>query len=121
MVRVKRGVSCKFKHKKVIKLSKGYINRRKNNFTISKQAVIKSFTYSYRDRKNKKRFFKSCWIIFINSFLKNYGFNYSFLINCLNKYFIDFNKKSIFNIFLFNYDLIKFINIIFFYYYYEYI
>lgn len=60
MVRVKRGVSCKFKHKKVIKLSKGYINRRKNNFTISKQAVIKSFTYSYRDRKNKKRFFKSC-------------------------------------------------------------
>lgn len=60
MGRVKRGVSCKFKHKKIVKLSKGYINRRKNNFIISKQAIIKSFMYSYRDRKNKKRFFRSC-------------------------------------------------------------
>lgn len=118
MIRIKRGVICKKKHKKILRFSSSYISRRKNVYKISKQSILKSFFYSYIDRKLKKRIFKLFWISNINSVLKFYNFNYSFLFFCLKKFFFNFNKKSIFLISLSIFDFLKLISLIFFYYYY---
>ncbi|BEH03855.1 50S ribosomal subunit protein L20 [Candidatus Nasuia deltocephalinicola] len=118
MTRVKRGLRVKKFHKKIFYLSKGYIGRRKNVYKISKQSILKAFFYSYRDRKVKKRFFRSFWILFINFFLNIYNFNYSFFIYCLKINNFIFNRKSLYIIFKNYFDFVKFINLIFFYYYY---
>ena len=68
MARVKRGVTTHAKHKKVIKQAKGFRGRRKNTFKVAKQAVEKSMQYAYRDRKVKKREFRSLWLQRINAF-----------------------------------------------------
>ena len=73
MARVKRGVTTHAKHKKVIKQAKGFRGRRKNTFKVAKQAVEKSMQYAYRDRKVKKREFRSLWLQRINAGAREMG------------------------------------------------
>ncbi len=84
MARVKRGVTSKAKHKKVLKAVKGQWGRRKNTIRVAKQAMEKSMQYAYRDRRNKKRDFKSLWIQRINAGVRAEGLTYSKFINGLN-------------------------------------
>lgn len=100
MPRVKR--KSKFKHNKILKLSKGFFGRRRNTFKISKQAVIKSLYYSYRDRIKKRKIYKKFFIIFINFFLRNYNISYNLFIYKLNLSNLILNKKILYDIILFN-------------------
>ena len=93
MARVKRGVTSKAKHKKVLKAVKGQWGRRKNTIRVAKQAMEKSMQYAYRDRRNKKRDFKSLWIQRINAGVRAEGFTYSKFINGLNKSKIKLDRK----------------------------
>ena len=85
MPRVKRGVTARARHKKVIAQAKGYRGRRNNVFKIAKEAVMKAGQYQYRDRRNKKREFRALWIARINAAVRLYdpAFTYSRLINGL--------------------------------------
>ena len=93
MARVKRGVTSKAKHKKVLKAVKGQWGRRKNTIRVAKQAMEKSMQYAYRDRRNKKRDFKSLWIQRINAGARTEGLSYSKLIFGLNKCGIKIDRK----------------------------
>lgn len=93
MPRVKRGVTAKARHKKIIALAKGYQGRRKNVFRVAKQAVTKAGQYAYRDRRQRKRQFRSLWITRINAAARVHGLSYSLLINGLNKAAIDIDRK----------------------------
>ena len=73
MSRVKRGVQAKKRHKKILKLAKGYRGARSRTFKVANQAVLKAGQYAYRDRKVKKRTFRSLWIIRINSAVREHG------------------------------------------------
>ena len=85
MARTKRGVTSRAKHKKVLKAVKGQWGRRKNTIRVAKQAMEKAMQYAYRDRRNKKRDFKSLWIQRINAGVRAEGLTYSKFINGLNK------------------------------------
>src|SRR5210317_2045779 len=85
MARVKRGVTSRAKHKKVLKAVKGKWGRRKNTIRVAKQAMEKAMQYAYRDRRNKKRDFKSLWIQRINAGVRAEGLTYSKFINGLTK------------------------------------
>ena len=85
MSRVKSGVITKARHKKVLKQAKGYFGRRKNTFRVANQAVEKAGQYSYRDRKVKKRVFRSLWIQRINAGCRLHGLKYSSFVNGLKK------------------------------------
>ena len=85
MSRVKTGVTTKARHKKILKQAKGYYGRRKNTFRIANQAVEKAGQYAYRDRRVKKRTFKSLWIQRINAGCRLHGLKYSTFINGLKK------------------------------------
>ena len=93
MARTKRGVISKSKHKKVLKAVKGQWGRRKNTIRVAKQAFEKSMQYAYRDRRNKKRDFKSLWIQRINAGVRSEGLTYSKFINGLNKSGIKIDRK----------------------------
>ena len=93
MSRVKRGVTSKAKHKKVFKAVKGQYGRRKNTIRVARQAVEKAMQYAYRDRRNKKRDFKSLWIQRINAGVRSEGLTYSKFINGLNKSGIKLDRK----------------------------
>ena len=93
MARTKRGVISKAKHKKVLKAVKGQWGRRKNTIRIAKQAMEKAMQYAYRDRRNKKRDFKSLWIQRINAGVRAEGLSYSKFINGLNKCGIKIDRK----------------------------
>ncbi len=93
MARVKRGVTSKAKHKKVLKAVKGQWGRRKNTIRVAKQAMEKAMQYAYRDRRNKKRDFKSLWIQRINAGVRAEGLTYSKFINGLNKCGIVIDRK----------------------------
>ena len=93
MARVKRGVTSKAKHKKVLKAVKGQWGRRKNTIRVARQAMEKSMQYAYRDRRNKKRDFKSLWIQRINAGVRAEGLTYSKFINGLNKSGIKLDRK----------------------------
>lgn len=93
MPRVKRGVNARARHKKVIAQAKGYQGRRKNVFRVAKQAVTKAGQYAYRDRRQRKRQFRSLWITRINTAAREHGLSYSQLINGLNKSEIDVDRK----------------------------
>ncbi len=93
MPRVKRGVNARARHKKVIAQAKGYQGRRKNVFRVAKQAVTKAGQYAYRDRRQRKRQFRSLWITRINAAAREHGLSYSQLINGLNKSEIDVDRK----------------------------
>ena len=93
MPRVKRGVTSRAKHKKVLKAVKGQWGRRKNTIRVARQAMEKSMQYAYRDRRNKKRDFKSLWIQRINAGVRAEGLTYSRFINGLNKSGIKIDRK----------------------------
>ena len=93
MARVKRGVTSHAKHKKVLKAVKGQYGRRKNTIRVAKQAFEKAMQYAYRDRRNKKRDFKSLWIQRINAGVRAEGLTYSKFINGLNKSGIKLDRK----------------------------
>jgi large subunit ribosomal protein L20 len=93
MARVKRGVTSHAKHKKVLDAAKGYYGRRKNTIRIAKQAVEKAMQYAYRDRKNRKRVFRSLWIQRLNAAAREHGLTYSRLIDGLAKAGIEVDRK----------------------------
>jgi len=93
MARTKRGVTSHAKHKKVLKAVKGQWGRRKNTIRVARQAMEKAMQYAYRDRRNKKRTFKSLWIQRINAGVRAEGLTYSKFINGLNKSGIKMDRK----------------------------
>ena len=93
MSRVKRGVTSRAKHKKVLKAVKGQWGRRKNTIRVARQAMEKAMQYAYRDRRNKKREFKSLWIQRINAGVRSEGLTYSKFINGLSKSGIKLDRK----------------------------
>lgn len=93
MARVKRGVTARAKHKKIIGLAKGYSGRRKNVFRIAKQAVTKAGQYAYRDRRQKKRQFRALWIVRINAAARQFGLSYSRFMDGLAKAAIAVDRK----------------------------
>ena len=93
MARVKRGVIARRRHKKILKLAKGYYGARSRVFRVAKQAVIKAGQYAYRDRKTKKRMFRALWITRINAQSRANGLSYSRLINGLKKADISLDRR----------------------------
>ena len=93
MARTKRGVTSKARHKKVLKSVKGQFGRRKNTIRIARQAMEKAMQYAYRDRRAKKREFRSLWIQRINAGVRLEGLTYSKFINGLNKSKIKMDRK----------------------------
>ena len=93
MPRVKRGVTARARHKKVLALAKGFRGRRGNVFRVAKQAVMKAGQYAYRDRRAKKRVFRQLWIARINAAARANGLTYSQFINGLNKAQIGLDRK----------------------------
>jgi len=93
MPRVKRGVTARARHKKIISLAKGYRGRRGNVFRIAKEAVMKAGQYQYRDRRQKKREFRALWIARINAAARELGMSYSVFMNGLKKASIDIDRK----------------------------
>jgi large subunit ribosomal protein L20 len=95
MPRVKRGVTAHAKHKKVLKQAKGYYGARRKVYRVAKQAVIKAGQYAYRDRRQKKRQFRSLWITRINAEARNNGISYSRMMDGLNKAGIEVDRKML--------------------------
>ena len=93
MARVKRGVTAHARHKKVLKKAKGYYGRRKNTIRVASQAVDKAQQYATRDRRAKKRNFRSLWVQRINAAARENGLTYARLIDGLNKAGIEIDRK----------------------------
>ena len=93
MPRVKRGVTARARHKKVLEQAKGFRGRRKNVYRIAKQAVMKAGQYAYRDRRQKKRQFRALWIVRINAAARELGLTYSVFMNGLKKAAIEMDRK----------------------------
>ena len=93
MSRVKRGVTARARHKKVLAKAKGYYGTRKNVYRVATQAVTKAGQYAYRDRRQRKRQFRSLWITRINAASRQFGLSYSRMIDGLNKASIDIDRK----------------------------
>ncbi len=93
MPRVKRGVTARARHKKLLVLAKGYRGRRKNVYRVAKQAVMKAGQYAYRDRRQRKRQFRQLWIARINAGARQYGLSYSKFMNGLKRAAIELDRK----------------------------
>ena len=93
MPRVKRGVTARARHKKILALAKGYRGRRKNVYRVAKQAVMKAGQYAYRDRRTRKRVFRALWIARINAGARSHGVTYSRFIAGLSKANITVDRK----------------------------
>ncbi len=93
MTRIKRGVLKKKKHSKVLKQTKGYYGSHSRSYRLAKEELLKSLSYSYRDRKTKKRTFRSLWIIRINAAARSNGISYNEFINGLKLANVDINRK----------------------------
>lgn len=93
MARVKRGVTAKARHKKVLKAAKGYYGARSRSYKTARQAVFKAGQYAYRDRRVKKRDFRSLWIVRINAASKAQGLSYSRFIDGLKKAGVELDRK----------------------------
>ena len=93
MARSVNSVASRKKRKKILKEAKGYFGRRKNVYTVAKNAVEKGLTYAYRDRRNKKRSFRALWILRINAAARQNGLSYSELMHKLKESKIDLNRK----------------------------
>jgi large subunit ribosomal protein L20 len=102
MPRVKRGVTARARHKKVIAQAKGYQGRRKNVYRVAKQAVIRAGATAYRDRRQRKRQFRALWIVRINAAARECGLSYSRLINGLSKAEISIDRKVLADIAVFD-------------------
>lgn len=94
-MRIKRGVTARKRKKRVLKLAKGYWGRRKNNLRRAKETILRALAYSYRDRRQKKRNFRSLWIMRINAAVRPFGFSYSKFMGALNKSGIELDRKSL--------------------------
>ena len=95
MARVKRGVTARAKHKKVLKKAKGYYGARSRVFRVANQAVTKAGQYAYRDRRQKKRQFRRLWIVRINAAARMFDMSYSRFMNGLKKAEIDVDRKML--------------------------
>ena len=95
MARVKRGVTARARHKKIIKLAKGYYGARRKVFRVAKQAVTKAAQYAYIGRKQRKRQFRSLWIVRINAAARMHGLSYSRFMNGLLKANIQLDRKAL--------------------------
>ncbi|HAN77643.1 MAG TPA: 50S ribosomal protein L20 [Bacteroidales bacterium] len=93
MPRSVNAVAARAKRKKMLKLAKGYFQRRKNVWTVAKNAIEKGLTYAYRDRKTKKRNFRAIWIQRINAGVRPFGLSYSQFMGLIHKNNIDLNRK----------------------------
>lgn len=93
MPRVKRGVTAHARHKKILKLAKGYYAARSKVFRVAKQAVIKAGQYAYRDRRQRRRQFRALWIARINAGARMNGLSYSRLISGLKKAGVEVDRK----------------------------
>ena len=93
MPRVKRGVTARARHKKVLDLAKGYRGRRGNVFRVANEAVMKAGQYAYRDRRQKKRQFRALWIVRINAAARELGLSYSVFMNGMKKASIEIDRK----------------------------
>lgn len=102
MPRVKRGVTARKRHKKVLKQAKGYYGARSRVYRVAKQAVIKAGQYAYRDRRQRRRQFRRLWIVRINAEARNNGLSYSQLINGLKKANIEIDRKVLSDIAIFD-------------------
>ena len=95
MARVKRGVTARAKHKKVLKKAKGYYGARSRVYRVATQAVTKAGQYAYRDRRQKKRQFRSLWIVRINAAARMFDISYSRLMNGIHKAGIEVDRKML--------------------------
>jgi large subunit ribosomal protein L20 len=95
MPRVKRGVTARARHKKILALAKGFRGRRKNVYRIAKEAVMKAGQYAYRDRRNRKRVFRRLWIARINAASRSLGLTYSKFMAGLKKAAIEVDRKML--------------------------
>jgi large subunit ribosomal protein L20 len=102
MPRVKRGVIARARHKKVLKAAKGYRGRRKNVYRVAKQAVMKAGQYAYRDRRQKKRQFRTLWIARINAAARECGLTYSRFMNGLKKASVEVDRKVLADVAVFD-------------------
>ena len=102
MPRVKRGVTAGARHKKLFAKAKGYRGRRKNVYRVAKEAVMKAGQYAYRDRRNRKRQFRSLWIARINAAARECGMTYSVFMNGLKKAAIQVDRKVLADIAVFD-------------------
>ncbi|OGV25786.1 MAG: 50S ribosomal protein L20 [Legionellales bacterium RIFCSPHIGHO2_12_FULL_37_14] len=102
MPRVKRGVTARARHKKVLKLAKGYYSARSRTYRAAKQAVIKAGQYAYRDRKQRKRHFRALWIARINAASRASGLSYSQFIAGLKKASITMDRKILADLAIFD-------------------
>ena len=102
MPRVKRGVIAHARHKKVLDMAKGYRGRRKNVYRIAKQAVMKAGQYAYRDRRQRKRQFRTLWIARINAAAREHGLTYSVFMNGMSKAAIGIDRKVLSDIAIFD-------------------
>ena len=93
MARVKRGVTSHARHKKVLKAASGYSGRRKNTIKVARQAVEKALQYAYRDRRTRKRDFRSLWIQRINAGAREHGLTYSQFMHGLFTAGIEVDRK----------------------------
>jgi len=93
MARVKGGVRTRARHKKILKLAKGYFGAKSKLYRTANEAVMKSLSYAYRDRKQKKREFRKLWIARINAAARMNGLSYSKFMNALKKAGINLNRK----------------------------
>lgn len=93
MPRVKRGVTARARHKKVLKQAKGYYGARSRVYRVAKQAVIKAGQYAYRDRRQRKRQFRALWIVRINAAAREFGLSYSRFMDGLKKASIEIDRK----------------------------
>lgn len=93
MPRVKRGVTARARHKKVLKAAKGYYGARSRVFRVAKQAVIKAAQYAYRDRRQRKRQFRALWIQRINAAARLHDLSYSRFMNGMKKAGIELDRK----------------------------
>lgn len=93
MARVSRGVTARARHKKVVKMAKGYRGRGKNVFRVAIERVEKGLQYAYRDRRVKKRTFRALWIQRINAGVREHGMNYSQFMNGMKQAGIELDRK----------------------------
>ena len=107
MPRSVNSVAKRARRKKILKQAKGYFGRRKNVYTVAKNAVEKALTYSYRDRKNKKRTFRGLWIQRINAGARQYGMSYSQFMGKVKANNIDLNRKVLADLAMNNPDAFK--------------
>jgi large subunit ribosomal protein L20 len=104
MPRVKRGVTARASHKRVLNAAKGYRGRRKNVFRVANEAVMKAGQYQYRDRRQRKRQFRALWIARINAASRQHGLTYSVFMNGLSRAEIGIDRKVLSDIAIFDKD-----------------